>query len=73
MCLFFSFLPATFWVVIGYFVLFTSNKAGGTIRKSWSNFGNLNIHPYLVFSNLRGYVTITDLCPLEQVIEKISR
>ena len=32
MCFLFSLLPATFWVVIGYFVLFSSAKAGDGIR-----------------------------------------
>ena len=32
MCFFFSFIPATFWVVVGYFVLFASTKAEGGIR-----------------------------------------
>ena len=32
MCFFFSFIPATLWVVIGYFVLFASTKAEGAIQ-----------------------------------------
>jgi hypothetical protein len=33
MCFFFSLIPATFWATIGYFVLFSSTKAEGTIQK----------------------------------------
>jgi len=29
MCFIFSFVPATFWAIIGYFVLFSSTKAEG--------------------------------------------
>ena len=32
MCFFFSFVPATFWVAVGYFVLFSSTKAQGGVR-----------------------------------------
>jgi hypothetical protein len=27
MCFFFSFMPATFWLVVGYFVLYSATKA----------------------------------------------
>ena len=33
MCFFLSFIPATAWVVIGYFVLFSSTKAEGGVQK----------------------------------------
>ena len=33
MCFFFSLIPATVWVVIGFFVLFASTKAEGGLRK----------------------------------------
>lgn len=32
MCFLFSFLPATFWAVVRYFVLFSSTKAEGVVR-----------------------------------------
>ena len=32
MCFFFSFMPATFWAVVGYFVLFSSTETQGGIR-----------------------------------------
>ena len=31
MCFFFSFMPATFWLVVGYFVLFSATKAEGSV------------------------------------------
>ncbi len=33
MCFFFSLIPATVWVIIGFFVLFASTKAEGGLRK----------------------------------------
>ena len=32
MCFFFSFLPATFWLVVGYFVLYSASRADGWIE-----------------------------------------
>ena len=39
MCFFFSFVPATIFIVLGYFVLFSASRAEGTIQK----FGQLVI------------------------------
>jgi len=33
MCLIFSFIPATLFLVLGYFVLFSSSKADGIVQK----------------------------------------
>lgn len=32
MCFFFSFMPATFWAVVGYFLLFSSTRAQGAVQ-----------------------------------------
>ncbi len=64
MCFFFSFIPATLWVVIGYFVLFASTKTDGTVQK----FGqNLAIWIFVIaafFPAAGAYVTFADLCPI---------
>lgn len=63
MCFLFSLLPATFWVVIGYFVLFSSAKAGDGIR----TFGRvLAIWIFVIAAFLLiagAYVTLAGLCP----------
>ena len=63
MCFLFSLLPATFWVVIGYFVLFSSAKAADGIR----TFGRvLAIWIFVIagFVLVAGaYVTLAGLCP----------
>ena len=63
MCFFFSLIPATIWVVLGYFVLFSSHKAQGGIRK----FGEvLAVWVFVIaaFFPLAGaYVTLAGLCP----------
>ena len=69
MCFFFSFIPATFWVVIGYFVLFASTKAEGAIQK----FGRILaiwIFVIAAFLPVAGaYVTFADLCPIEGMFQ----
>lgn len=71
MCFFFSFMPATFWLVVGYFVLFSSTKAEGGVK----TFGKLLaiwIFIIAVFIPISAaYVTLNDLCPLETIMEEI--
>ena len=72
MCFFFSVLPATLWVVLGYFVLFSSTKADGSVR----TFGRiLAIWVFVVaafFPLMGAYVTLADLCPIEKVIQQMN-
>jgi len=65
MCFIFSFIPATFLVVIGYFVLFSSTKSEGGIRK----FGRiLAIWIFVIasfFPMMGAFMTIMGQCPME--------
>ncbi|MCK5091022.1 MAG: hypothetical protein KAR30_00725 [Gammaproteobacteria bacterium] len=73
MCFFFSFLPATFWFVIGYFVLFASTKAEGGIQK----FGRiLAIWIFIIasfFPMMGLYITVSDLCPIEELLGAVTK
>lgn len=68
MCFILSLIPATIFVVIGYFVLFASTKAEGTTRK----FGRvLAIWVFIVasFFPIAGmYVTLSGICPIERLM-----
>lgn len=68
MCFIFSFIPATWAVVVGYFVLFASTKTEGGIRK----FGKvLAIWIFVIasfFPMMGAFVTITDQCPMEEMM-----
>ena len=70
MCFFFSFMPATFWAVVGYFVLFSSSKADGGVR----TFGRvLAIWIFVIaaFIPIAGaYVTLAGLCPFEEMLKR---
>ena len=72
MCFFFSFLPATFWLVIGYFVLFSSTKADGRVQ----TFGQiLAIWTFIIAALLpivALYVTLAGLCPMEAMMEAMQ-
>jgi len=69
MCFFLSFIPATLWVVIGYFCLFSSTKAECSIQK----FGQILaiwIFVIAAFLPVAGaYVTFADLCPIEGMFQ----
>jgi len=72
MCFFFSFLPATFWIVVGYFVLFASTKSEGGVR----TFGRiLAIWIFIIaafFPLIGAYVSLSGLCPLETLLQGMS-
>jgi hypothetical protein len=72
MCFFFSLIPATMLVVVGYFVLFSSGKAAGGVRR----FGQvLAIWIFVVamFPPLAGaYVTLAGLCPITQLLQDLE-
>ncbi len=71
MCFFFSFMPATIWVVIGYFVLFSSTKADGGIKKLGQILA-IWIFIIAAFLPIAGaYITLSGLCPIEAMMETI--
>jgi hypothetical protein len=71
MCFFFSFIPATFWVVVGYFVLFSSTKTQGGIR----TFGRILATWIFIIAAILpmtgAYVTLAGLCPIEAMMEAV--
>ena len=71
MCFFISLFPATFWLVIGYVVLFLSAKSDGQVQK----FGRvLAIWVFVIaaFIPIMGLVvTFSGLCPITEIMEKM--
>ena len=63
MCFFLSLVPATIWVVLGYFVLFSSYRTHGPIQM----FGQvLAVWVFIIaafFPVAGAYVTLAGLCP----------
>ncbi len=68
MCFFFSLIPATIFVTIGYFVLFSSNKTDGGVRR----FGQILAIWIFVIALLPpiagAYASLSGLCPIEQMM-----
>ena len=63
MCFFFSLIPATIWVVLGYFILYSSTKTQGTVEK-FGYFLAIWVFIIAAFFPMMGvYVTLTGLCP----------
>ena len=73
MCFLMSFVPATFWVVVGYFVLFSSTKAEGGIAK----FGRmLAIWLFILaalFPVMGAFVTLSGFCPVGDIMGALPR
>jgi hypothetical protein len=71
MCFFFSLMPATICVTVGYFVLFAASKADGGIKTfGWV----LAIWLFVIaaFIPLAGaYVTLAGLCPMEDILRTL--
>ena len=69
MCFFLSLIPATIWVVVGYFILFSSTKTEGSVQL----FGRiLAIWVFVIaafFPVIGAYVTLSGLCPIEAMIQ----
>ncbi len=73
MCFLISLIPATFWVVVGYFVLFSSTKAEGGISK----FGRiLAVWIFIIasfFPLMGAYVTLSGLCPIGDFLASLPK
>ncbi len=67
MCFFFSLMPATFFVTIGFFVLFAASMAKGAVK----GFGQILavwIFVLALFPLIAGaYVTWSGQCPMQQM------
>ena len=71
MCFFFSFLPATGWLVIGFFVLFAATRAGGGLRTFGRALGVWALGIALMFPMMGAYVTLSGACPMEAMMERM--
>jgi hypothetical protein len=71
MCFIFSLIPTTIFIVIGYFVLFSSAKTEGAVKK----FGQfLAIWVFIIaafFIVMGSYVTLSGLCPVGEIMQSM--
>jgi len=68
MCFFFSLIPATFWLVIGYAVLFMSSKADGQVQKLGRVVAVWVFVIAALFPIMGLVVTLGDLCPIADFV-----
>ena len=72
MCFLFSLIPATFFVLLGYFVLFSARKADSNIGK----FGLiLAIWLFIIavfFPIFGAYVTLSGQCPMTEMMQQME-
>ncbi len=72
MCFFFSLIPATMLVTIGYFVLFASGKTEGGVQ----TFGRILATWIFLIALLPpvagAYVTFSGLCPIAQMTQEFE-
>ena len=67
MCFLISFMPATFWAIVGYFILFSSTKAEGRVKTLGQILGvwALVISGFIILAG--AYVSIAGLCPMHML------
>ncbi|MEE8344460.1 MAG: hypothetical protein V3R35_03940 [Woeseiaceae bacterium] len=68
MCLMFSFIPATFWVVVGYFILFSSARAEGRVRTFGQVLAVWVFALAVLIPVAAAYVTFAGLCPIDALM-----
>ena len=71
MCFFFSLIPATFWLVVGYAVLFMSSKADAQVRSIGRVIAIWVFVIAALFPIIGLVVTVTDLCPIADFVAQM--
>ena len=72
MCFFFSLIPATFFVLLGYFVLVSSRKAEGNIGKFGLILAIWLFIVALFFPICGAYMTLSGQCPMNDMMQQMQ-
>lgn len=72
MCFFFSFLPATVWLVIAFFILFAATRAQGGLRTFGRVLGTWALVIALMFPAMGAYVTLSGACPMDAMMQTMQ-
>jgi len=67
MCFIVSFVPATFWAIVGYLVLFSSRKAEGRVKTLGQVLAGWTFVLAVLIPIAAAYVTFAGLCPLNAI------
>lgn len=68
MCFFFTLIPATVFTTLGYFVLFSSTKTEGNVRKFGKILAIWIFIVALIPLAIGAYVTLSGLCPVSKLL-----
>ncbi len=72
MCFIFSLFPATIWFTIGYFVLFSSTRVEGSVKRCGQILA-IWIFIVAIFFPIFGiYMTLSGNCPIDKVFSIIG-
>ncbi|MDX1411151.1 MAG: hypothetical protein R3351_03260 [Nitrospirales bacterium] len=66
-------MPATIFVVIGYFVLYFSTKVQGTVHRIGRGLALWIFFMALFFPMIGAYVTLSGHCPIVEMIKEMER
>lgn len=72
MCFIISLIPATFYIVIGYLVLFASSKAEGGIKKFGQILAVWIFILALLFPTAGAIMTLSGNCPMTEMMQQIE-
>jgi len=73
MCFVISFVPATFWAIVGYFVLFASSRADGHLRTLGQALSVWAFVIAVLIPVAGAYVTITGVCPIDELTHEMQQ
>ena len=72
MCFFFSLIPATFWLVIAYVVLYLSSRADDSQVEKFGRVLAIWVAVIAALFPIMGLVvTFSDLCPITEIMAKL--
>lgn len=72
MCFIFSLFPATMFVIIGYFVLFSSHKTEGKISKFGLILAIWIFILALLFPLCGAFMTLSGGCPMVEMMQNMA-
>ncbi len=71
MCFFFSLIPATICVVVGYFVLFSATMTQGPVQTFGYILAGWVFIIAVFFPVMGAYVSMAGLCPIETMMKSM--
>ena len=72
MCFIVSFVPATFWAIVGYFVLFSSTRAEGRVGKLGQVLAAWTFVLAALIPVAGAYVTFAGMCPIDALLHAVD-